>query len=79
MTENLPSTGDQVYAIAISNLVTAVAAMFLEDGKEAASRFLTNFDTLNAGVIGEGVFLGVIRESTERLHATIAQLPDRSG
>jgi hypothetical protein len=73
---DLPSTGDQVYAIAISNLVTAIAAMFLESGKEPASRFLTNFDTLNAGVIGEGVFLDVIRESTERLHATIAQLPD---
>jgi hypothetical protein len=72
---DLPSTGDQVYAIAISNLVTAIAAMFLEAGKEPASRFLTNFDALNAGVIGEGVFLDVIRESTERLHATIAQLP----
>lgn len=73
---DLPSTGDQVYAMVISNLVTATAAMFLEAGKEPASRFLTNFDTLNAGVIGEGMFLDVIRESTERLHATISQLPN---
>lgn len=76
---DLPSTGDQVYAIAISNLVTAIAGMFLEEGKERAAQFLTMFDVLNDGVIGEGVFLGVIRESTERLHATIAQLPERNG
>ncbi len=73
---DLPSTGDQVYAIAISNLVTAITGMFLEAGVRPASQFLTMFDTLNDGVIGEGVFLDVIRQSTERLHATIAQLPE---
>lgn len=73
---DLPSTGDQVAAIAISNLVTAVAAMFLADGTEPAARFLAHYEALNKGMLGDSPFAEVINTTVANLQEMLAELPE---
>lgn len=73
---NSPSNDDQVAAIAISNLVAAITAMFLADGKEPAARFLAHYDALNKGMLGDSPFADVINTTLANLQEMLAELPE---
>ena len=72
---DLPSHDNQVAAIAISNLVAAIAAMFLADGTEPAARFLAHYEALNKGMLGDGPFADVINTTVANLQEMLAEAP----
>lgn len=73
---DLSSSSDQPAAVAVSNLVAAIAAMFLADGKEPATRFLAHYEALNKGMLGDGPFADVINTTVANLQEMLAELPE---